>query len=210
MFSVPQQAIGRAALLAPVPKVALCFLSALKVALFFLSAQQAIGRAALLAPVPKVALFFLSAAIAVADEVIFTLTDKFSRCFGVFRERDGGRGVFFDAIFQPQTTVPQAGREAVVVRRYMARHNVGHFRFVECGGLDGGGDPTGDVVPRGELWFPFDPELRRKKSLNDVEVVRRAAGPDVEERYTMDAAGIVDVVIKDVDSRYEQRARLGG
>ena len=58
----------------------------------------------------------------------FAVHDRLSRTFGVFREKDEGRALSFDALLLPD--VPLGG--APLVRRYRAAHNVGHFRFVEC------------------------------------------------------------------------------
>ncbi|MBM4281937.1 MAG: Hsp70 family protein [Deltaproteobacteria bacterium] len=148
-------------------------------------------------------------AIAVSNEVGFTLKDRFSRCLGVFRERDAGRGLRFDTIFDPKRTLPPTGESITVARRYRARHNVGHFRYVECSRVDGAGDPVGDVVPVGDILFPFDAALRDQTSLVDVTVQRTDAGPEVEESYRIDPAGLVAVTITDLARGYTRAYTLG-
>ena len=90
-----------------------------------------------------------------------------------------------------------------VVRTYRAAHNLGHFRFVECGELDGSGDPSGDITPHAEVRFPFTPSLRREPDLLAVPVERLSAeGPLIEERYEIDAAGVVEATITDLEAGY--------
>jgi len=146
-------------------------------------------------------------AIAADDEAGFTLSDRLSRGFGVFRERSGGAAVSFDPILGADTALPE--REGVVaVRRYRAAHNLGWYRFVECAGIDDDGEPRGDVVPFADVLFPFDPALRDGRDLRDVEVERRE-GCLVEEQYLVDANGMVEVQITDLDAGYAQRHAIG-
>jgi molecular chaperone DnaK (HSP70) len=148
-------------------------------------------------------------AIAVSDEVGFTLKDRFSRCLGVFRERDAGRGLRFDTIFDPKKTLPPTGESVIVARRYRARHNVGHFRYVECSRVDDRGDPVGDVVPVGDVLFPFEPSLHATRDLVDIAVQRTDAGPEIEESYRIDPAGLVEVKISDVARGFVRTFQLG-
>ncbi len=148
-------------------------------------------------------------AIAADEASGFTLTDRFSRSFGVFRERDAGKRLSFDALVRPDEVVPQQDSAVVVTRRYRAAHNVGHFRFVECMAVDDDGQPKGDLLPFGEVVFPFDARLRTLDDLRGVVVERRANGPVIEERYVLDKSGLVEVVIADVDTGYARTYRLG-
>ncbi len=50
-------------------------------------------------------------------------------------------------------------------RAYRAAHNVGHFRFFECGAVDGSGRPRGDMTLYGDVYFPFDRALRGDRDL---------------------------------------------
>jgi len=134
----------------------------------------------------------------------FVVEDRLSRHMGVFREEDAGRRVGFDAIFSAE-----AAHGAELRRVYRAAHNLGHYRFVECSALDGDGGPSGDITPLGDVRFPFDPGLRGAPL--DAVPVRRlpSAGPMVEERWAVDAHGIVQVTITDLDSGYRVEQRLG-
>jgi hypothetical protein len=142
-------------------------------------------------------------AIAGDDAADYSASERFSRCFGVFRERDRGKQVAFDPLIGPETPVPSRG-EICIVRRYQAAHNIGHFRFVECGWLDSG-VPSGDITDFAEVLFPFDPALRTSHAnLDELAVERREPGPWVEERYTLDSKGIVTLEIEDTDHGFVQ------
>ncbi len=172
--------------------------------------KERFGRRVHRSPYPAASVA-IGLAIAASDELGFTLADRFSRCFGVFRERDAGRALRFDPIFTPQTTLPRLGGAIEIVRRYRAAHNVGHFRYVECSRVSDDGDPIGDVVPFGEVCFAFDKGLRGQsaKALKAAAVTRVGAGPEVEERYVIDDAGVVAVSITDVTDGHTQTFRLG-
>lgn len=138
----------------------------------------------------------------------FSLTDRLSRGFGVFREQASGRALSFDPILDRSQQVT-ADREQVVIRRYRAAHNVGHFRFVEYAQLDPAGHPRGDVVPFGDLTFPFDPDLQVGR-FGPVAVERRESGPEVEERYVIDENGLITVQITDLDTGFRRTESLAG
>ncbi|MDP2341950.1 MAG: Hsp70 family protein [Deltaproteobacteria bacterium] len=151
-------------------------------------------------------------AIAADEDAGFSLADRLSRGFGVFRDKNAGQGVAFDPIFLPDVALPEVGRAdggVVISRRYRAAHNLGCFRFVECSSVDDVGDPRGDLLPFAEVLFPFDPALQRKKKLDDVVIERLGSGPRIEERYTIDPHGLVEVQIIDVDTGYQQTHRIG-
>jgi len=174
--------------------------------------KERFGRRVHRSPYPAASVA-IGLAIAASDELGFSLSDRFSRCFGVFREGNAGQRLRFDPIFVPSTTLPRHGSAIEVVRRYRAVHNVGHYRFVECTRLDDGGDPSGDVVPFGDVVFAFDPAARTHKNAASVPVVRLGNGPEIEERYTIDDSGVVSVVIADVGNGpgagYSRRFSLG-
>lgn len=138
----------------------------------------------------------------------FSLTDRLSRGFGVFREGAAGRVLSFDPILDRSEQV-SPDQERVVLRRYRAAHNIGHFRFVEYAQLDHDGHPRGDVVPFGDLTFPFDPALQISEP-GGVEVERRDHGPEVEERYLIDQHGIVTVQITDLETGFRRTESLAG
>lgn len=147
-------------------------------------------------------------AIAADADSGFHLTDRLSRGFGVFRELDSGAGLSFDPLLdRDQHVSPDA--DVIVTRRYVAAHNVGVFRFVEHSALGTGGEPTGDVVPLGELRVPFDPALREGGDLGGAEVVRVDGGPLIEERYTIDRHGIIAVRFTDLGDGWSLESSLG-
>lgn len=146
-------------------------------------------------------------AIAADAEAGFTLTDRLSRGFGVFRELEDGRAVAFDQIFsRDEVVVPS--EPVVVTRRYRAHHNIGWYRFVEYSSVDSHGEPRGDLVPFADAKFPYDSTLQDERRLDGVEIRRERPGPLVEETYTIDPHGIVEVEIADLDTGYRQTHTL--
>lgn len=150
-------------------------------------------------------------AIAADEKAGLTLSDRFSRVFGVFREGHGGAEVTFDPIFSHDVSLPNdKSRAAVVERTYRAQHNVGHFRYVECAEVDTAGHPLGDMASFSDIYFPFDSRLREEKvKLRSVDVQRfDGAGPLIRETYALSPHGIVEVRIENLDDHYELAYRL--
>ncbi|GAA1883949.1 Hsp70 family protein [Lapillicoccus jejuensis] len=173
------------------------------------------GRRVHRSPLPS-ASTAIGLAIAADPDRPFSLRDRLSRGFGVFREREAGGQVSFDPILDrglltPDPVAPgDASERLTVTRRYRAAHSVGWFRFVEYAGLDAAGQPRGDLAPAGEVLFPFDPALQGEGvALRDAPVVRREHGPLVEERYTVDPAGVVSVEVVDLDTGYRTVQEVG-
>jgi molecular chaperone DnaK (HSP70) len=165
--------------------------------------RERFGRRVHRSPYPFAATA-IGLAIAADEEAGLKLRDRLSRHLGVFREADEGRAVAFDALLGRDT--PLGGPP--LVRTYRAAHNVGHFRFVECSYVEDG-LPRGHITPIVEALFPFDPTLRGR-ALDSVAVERlERAGPLVEERYSVDDRGVVEVVIRDLDTGFEKSWRLG-
>src|SRR5437868_6424618 len=132
----------------------------------------------------------------------YKLTERLSRHFGVFREGDAGQDVSFDVLVAKDTPLP-----AEVSRRYRAAHNVGHYRFVECGRIDQG-RPEGNLAAWDELLFPFDPSLRGS-DLARVPVRRLPqAGPEIEEIYRCGAHGTVEASLRVLEDGFERTLRL--
>jgi hypothetical protein len=149
-------------------------------------------------------------AIAADNTAGLTLSDRFARVFGVFREGFGGNEVTFDPIFN-HDVLPEADHApSVVERTYRAAHNVGHFRFVECSDVDTLGHPRGDMAHFADIYFPFDPGLRDARvDLASIDVHRFGAdGPLIRETYAVGAHGIVEVRIANLDHHYEREYRL--
>jgi molecular chaperone DnaK (HSP70) len=147
-------------------------------------------------------------AIAADETAGYSLTDRLSRGFGVFRERDSGQQVSFDPILGAHERVSPQGRSGGLTRTYRAAHNIGWFRFVEYTRVDDAGQPVGDLAPFGEMLFPFDEALQDGADLTDVPVVRTEAGPLIQETYAIDPHGIVHATIADLDTGYAQTLAL--
>jgi molecular chaperone DnaK (HSP70) len=149
-------------------------------------------------------------AVFLDHEAGYTLSERFSRHFGVFREAESGGDVIFDPIFPKDLPLPSAGEPPLsAARRYRAAHNIGHFRFVECGRLRDG-RPEGDITPWADVRFPFDPSLRGDDDELSAASVERwpSGGPEVEERYVCGAAGTVEVRVTTLDDGFSRSFRL--
>src|SRR5439155_1687138 len=131
----------------------------------------------------------------------YRVTERLTRHVGVFREDEHGGRISFDVLVPKDPPLP-----AEVSRRYRAAHNVGHYRFVECGRIDEG-RPEGNLAAWDELLFPFDPSLR-DRDLAAVPVQRLGHGPEVEETYRCGADGTVTASLRVLDDGFEKTARL--
>lgn len=141
----------------------------------------------------------------------YVLRERFHRSFGVWREADGGRSVWMDELFAPDTVLPGTDEPVLVrARSYRPVHNIGHFRFLECTRCGADGQPAGDVTLWDEIRFPFDPALQDHPDLASVEVVHSDAAPwhEIEERYLVDASGAVSVEIRNRTAGYGRSYRL--
>lgn len=140
------------------------------------------------------------------------LRDQFTKNFGVWREADDGRDVVFDVIFPRGVKLPARGEEALrIVRSYRPVHNIGYFRYLECAQLGANNQPEGEISNWDEIRVAFDPKLRDSADLND-QPVRRYAPPQellIEEEYTCDANGDVEVRIRDQITQQTNEFRLG-
>jgi molecular chaperone DnaK (HSP70) len=166
------------------------------------------GRRVQRSPYPSAAVA-IGLAIAADEQSDFELSDRFTHTFGVFREAEAGHGITFDPIFTRETRLPARKGDRVSCRRvYRAAHNVGHFRFLECSAVRDG-RPAGDLVPSGDVLFPFDPTLRAR-DLSGIPIQRTLeSGPHIEEEYTLDAHGMVAVTIRNLDENYQHEYRVG-
>jgi molecular chaperone DnaK len=131
----------------------------------------------------------------------YKLTERLTRHFGVFREDEHGGRISFDVLVPKDTPLPTN-----VSRRYRAAHNVGHYRFVECGRIDAG-RPEGNLAAWDEVLFPFDPTLRGR-DLAAIPVQRLGHGPEVEETYQCRADGTVTASLRVLDDGFERTLRL--
>jgi hypothetical protein len=172
--------------------------------------REMFGRRVHRSPYPSAAIA-IGLAIAGDEDAGFSLSDRLSRHFGVFREGDGGAAVTFDPIFSRDARVPRPADAPEVHRRvYRAAHNVGRYRFVECATIDQHGVPLGEVTAYRDVFFPFDRGVRGANDLAAVPVRRMAhEGPLIQEEYAITQHGIVRVTIKDLESGYERAYDVG-
>jgi molecular chaperone DnaK (HSP70) len=148
-------------------------------------------------------------AITLDERAGYTLAERLTRHFGVFREESAGAEVSFDVLLAKDSRVPAPGQSPLeVVRRYRAAHNVGHFRFVECARIQHG-RPEGNLTLWDEVLFPFDPRLRGERALASVPVRRlEGEGPRIEEIVRCDAAGELEVELRVLDDGFASTVRI--
>jgi molecular chaperone DnaK (HSP70) len=141
----------------------------------------------------------------------YTLRDRFTRYFGVWRESDWGARIWFDPLFLKGQALPGPGDWPLVsCRQYSPVHNVGHFRYLECSKVTEDGRPAGDITFWDEIRFPFDPALEGRQDLDDVPVSHSevAARQVVEEAYSCDAGGTVTVTVSNLGTEHHRTFRL--
>ena len=83
------------------------------------------------------------------------------------------------------------------------------FAPLADGRLDLAGQPQGDLAPWDEILFPFDPALRGVEDLKDTPISH--AGDHsrvVEEVYSCDHNGIMEVEIRDATNGFSRRYTL--
>jgi molecular chaperone DnaK (HSP70) len=176
------------------------------------SLRERFGKRVRRSPYPSAATA-IGLAIAADQESGYSLEEKFSRHFGVWRESEEGRKIVFDPIFCKQTLLPKPGAPQLsAIRAYHPAHNVGHFRYLECSHLRDQQDPGGDIVSWDEILFPFDPGLKQELHLERVPVKHWPEAPShwVEERYQCDAQGIIEVTISNQTAGYQRTYRIRG
>ena len=140
------------------------------------------------------------------------LRDQFTKNFGVWREADDGHNVVFDVIFPRGAKLPSRGEAPLrIVRSYRPLHNIGHFRYLECGQLRADYQPAGEISNWDEIRVAFDPNLRDSSDLADEPVHRCVPMQDqwIEEEYTCDANGEVKVEIRNKITQQTNEYRLG-
>lgn len=128
--------------------------------------------------------------------------------FGVWREQTFGKLKHFDQLLGKDSEPDSLG-QVVAQRRYVAHHNIGHLRFVECTAIDPQGEPAGDLIPWHDVYFPYDAELAQHPRLEEAEIRRSAEGfAEIEETYVYRADGVIDVTITNLSHGYERRYSL--
>ncbi|MBC7928752.1 MAG: Hsp70 family protein [Bryobacteraceae bacterium] len=149
-------------------------------------------------------------AIQADEQAGYVLREIFHRHFGVWREREAGREIVFDPLFPKGTPLPAAGEQSIGIRRrYKPVHNVGHFRYLECSHITDDNRPTGDITVWDEIRFPFAPWLAAASDLDEIPVEHVDADQMIEESYSVDATGSVEVRIGNQTSGYSRTYRLG-
>jgi molecular chaperone DnaK (HSP70) len=172
--------------------------------------REAYGRRLRKSPYPRAATA-IGLAIAADEMAGFTVQDRFTRHFGVWREEEEGRLISFDPIFPKDTLLPAKGEAPLLQsRRYHPAHNIGHFRYLECSHIDTQGQPTGDLTTWNEIRFPFDPGLSGENGWEKTSV-RRFENPldiEAEEVYTCDSQGIVKVTLINHTTGFQKSYQL--
>jgi molecular chaperone DnaK (HSP70) len=173
--------------------------------------RERYGRLARKSPYPH-ASTAIGLAIAGDRTAGYELRERFTRHFGVWREAEAGRSVAFDVLFPKDTLLPGNGHGSLSCsRRYYPSHNVGWFRYLECSRISEGGQPAGDITPWDEIHFPFDPVLQNGTNLREIAVARSVPqGQEIEERYTCDGNGIINVDIINHTTGYHRAFLLHG
>jgi molecular chaperone DnaK (HSP70) len=173
--------------------------------------RERYGRLVRRSPYPHAAVA-IGLAIAADSEAGYKLRERFTRNFGVWRETDDGRRISFDVLFGKDTALPARGEPPLIrTRRYHPAHNIGHFRYLECGNLDAANEPRGELTPWNEILFPFDPALRESDELEEQSVRRSFhSHHQIEEVYSCDANGIIEVAIQDLTNCFGRHFRLRG
>jgi molecular chaperone DnaK (HSP70) len=173
--------------------------------------RERYGRKVRTSPYPHAATA-IGLAIAADQEAGYALRERFTRHFGVWREAEDGRAVAFDVVFAKDRVLPAPGETPLTcTRRYQPTHTIGHFRYLECSQLTDTGDPTGDLTPWDEVYFPFIPPLHEGGTLPPAPITRLAGeAPWIEERYACDAHGIITVEMENQTFPYTRRYHLRG
>jgi len=172
--------------------------------------RERYGRRLRKSPYPRAATA-IGLAIAADEMAGYSLQDRFTRHFGVWREAAEGRLISFDPIFTKDTLLPGKTEASLLrSRRYRPAHNIGHFRYLECSHIDKEGQPTGDLTAWDEIRFPFDPNLPVGKDLEKIPIQRCEDQRDVEveEIYTCDSQGIVKVTLINHTTGYQKSFQL--
>jgi molecular chaperone DnaK (HSP70) len=173
--------------------------------------RQLHGRKVRKSPYPHAATA-IGLAILADSAAGYGLLEHFTRHFGVWREVEDGRQVSFDVLFEKMTPLPAGSEEKIIrSRRYCPAHNIGHFRYLECGHTGVHGHPSGDITPWDEIFFPFDPSLESEGNLAQTPIERvDLSNQLIEERYICDSNGIIETTIINHTTSHSRSYRLRG
>lgn len=140
----------------------------------------------------------------------YVLRDHFTRYFGVWREADGGARIRFDPLFAKGAALPGEGEPPLLQEReYLAVHNIGHFRYLECSRLSEDGQPAGDITVWDEICFPFDATLAGDADIESIPVHHVSQPQRIGESYRCGTGGELQVTIANLDAAYTRTFRLG-
>ena len=145
-------------------------------------------------------------AIACDPDAGIFVREAITRHFGVWREGEGGRAKIFDPILLKDTALNE--HDSIrIERRYHPAHRVGHLRYMECTEIDGHGQPSGDLTPWGDLYFPYDPALVDAADLDKLAALRcdGLEGEEIIETYEYGAKGGVSISIENRTHGYCRR-----
>jgi molecular chaperone DnaK (HSP70) len=173
--------------------------------------RERYGRKVRTSPYPHAATA-IGLAIAADQDAGYQLRERFTRHFGVWREAEDGRAVAFDVVFAKDSPLPMRGEAPLTcTRQYQPTHTIGHFRYLECSQLTATGEPTGDLTPWDEVYFPFVPALHATDHLQAIPITHlEREAPWIEERYACDAHGIIAVEMQNQTYDYARRYYLRG
>ena len=162
------------------------------------------GKKLQLAPQPFAATA-VGLALAADPDANVLVREATTRHIGVWREAQAGEDKIFDSLIAKDTAA------GTIQRRYRPTHTIGHLRFVECGALDAAGQPVQDLVPIGDVYFPYAPALADRGDLAGLPVERqpRAQADEIAETYTYGADGTISVEIANVSRGYARTYELG-
>jgi len=152
-------------------------------------------------------------AIASDKDYKMELKEQFTRDFGVWRENAAGKEIVLDRLFTKGTQLPARGEEPIEVKRsYAPTHNIGYFRYFECGRLNDSNKPADDLSVLKEIRFPFDHALQGETNLAEIKIGRldQPVSYTVDETYHCTDSGMVQLTIRDTSSGYVQSYLLVG
>lgn len=169
------------------------------------------GRRVRKSPYPHAATA-IGLAIAADSSAGYSLRERFTRHFGVWREAEEGKSVTLDVLFEKDTPLPASRGETLTrSRAYRPAHNIGHFRYLECSRLSDQGQPSGDITPWDEIFFPFDPELQNEAHLESISIARADLAEQlIEELYSCTKNGIIEVAIINHTTGCQRSYRIRG
>ena len=159
------------------------------------------GKKLQLAPQPFAATA-IGLALAADPAASVLVREAVTRHFGVWREGQGGADKVFDSL------IGKDAEAGIVRRRYRPAHTVGHLHFVECGALDADGQPVQDLVPLGEVVFPYAGDLSAAAAAG-APVERSDLRDEIAETYTYASDGSISVRIENLSRGYAREFELG-